>query len=73
MDSNELKELQDILDERYVLQNDCNSIVAQTNQKIDDMRVEFVEIKTKLNMIIGICGIICVPIVSIAVKLLFGQ
>lgn len=67
----ELKELQDIFDDRYVMQKDCNDTVSETNKKIDDVRIEFAEIKTKLNMIIGICGAICVPIVSIAVKLLF--
>lgn len=68
----DIEVLQKHLDERYVLQSDCNDTVMLTNKRIDDIRVDFAKIETKLNAIIGICAVIAVPIVSIAVKLLFG-
>lgn len=68
----DIEVLQNHLDERYVLQSDCNDTVMLTNKRIDDIRVDFAKIETKLNAIIGICAVIAVPIVSIAAKLLFG-
>lgn len=68
----DIEVLQNHLDERYVLQSDCNDTVMLTNKRIDDIRVDFAKIETRLNAIIGICAVIAVPIVSVAVKLLFG-
>ena len=42
MEQHELKELTDILDERYVQQSTCNTIQAHTNVKFanDDKRID---------------------------------
>ena len=42
IDKNDILELQDILDDRYVLQSDCNDKQATLNSKLanDDKRIE---------------------------------
>ena len=49
-DKNDLKELEDFFDDRYVMQSDCNDKQALVNQKFadDDKRIEFVTNKIKL-------------------------
>ena len=61
-------QLQDHFDGRYVKQADCRVTVADTERKIDGMTVEL----TNLKMLIGILGAIAVPVLAVAVKLLFS-
>ena len=65
-------QLQDHFDGRYVKQADCRVTVADTERKIDGMAVELTKINTTLKMLIGILGAIAVPILAVAVKLLFS-
>lgn len=60
------------LDERYVQKDACTDNHKETDKRIDSIREGFVEMKTKLNMLIGILSAIAVPVVGIAIKLLFG-
>ena len=45
---------------------------AAQERKIDGMTVELTKINTTLKMLIGILGAIAVPILAVAVKLLFS-
>lgn len=65
-------QLQDHFDGRYVKQVDCKVTVADTEKKIDGMTVELTKINTTLKMLIAILGAIAVPILAVAVKLLFS-
>lgn len=65
-------QLQDHFDGRYVKQAECKVTVADTEKKIDGMTVELTKINTTLKMLIAILGAIAVPILAVAVKLLFS-
>ena len=60
------------LDERYVKKDDCTVLRSDTDRRIDAIVTDFAVMKTKLNMLIGILSAIAVPVLAIAIKLLFG-
>lgn len=66
------KEVLDRLDERYVKIADCTTIQSETDKRIDAIHEDVAVVKTRMNTIIAILSAIAVPIVAIAVKLLFG-
>lgn len=65
-------QLQDHFDGRYVKQADCERTVEKEEAKIDGMTVELTKINTTLKMLIAILGAIAVPILAVAIKLLFS-
>lgn len=66
------KELMERFDERYVKRSECVSIQTETDKRIDDIHEAQAIMNTKMNIIIGISSSIAVPVIAIAVKLLFG-
>ena len=60
------------LDERYVKKDDCTVLRTETDRRIDAFVTDFAVMKTKLNMLMGILSAIAVPVLAIAIKLLFG-
>ena len=65
-------QLEDHFDGRYVKLDDCKKTVEKEEAKIDGMTVELTKINTTLKMLIAILGAIAVPILAVAVKLLFS-
>ena len=59
------------LDERYIKRIECVDIRSATDKRIDTIITDLATNKTKLNMLIAILSAIAVPVVAIAVKLLF--
>lgn len=70
----EVIEKEDIerLDERYVRKEDCSTIQADADKRIDQIHEAQAIMNTKLNTLIGILSAIGVSVLGIAVKLLFG-
>lgn len=66
------KEVLNRLDERYVKISDCTTIQAETDKRIDSIHEDVAIVKTRLTTVIAILSAIAVPVVAIAVKLLFG-
>lgn len=60
------------LDERYVRKEDCSTIQADTDKRIDQIHEAQAIMNTKLNILIGILSAIGVSVLGISVKLLFG-
>jgi len=60
------------LDERYVKRIECIDLRSATDQRIDTVITDLAINKTKLNILIGILSTIAVPVIGIAVKLLFN-
>lgn len=60
------------LDERYVQKDNCTVLRSDTDRRIDAIVTDMAVLKTKLNTLIGILSGIAVPVLAIAVKLLFG-
>ena len=65
-------QMQDHFDGRYVQIAECKRTVAQEEDKIDRLTVEFAKSNTKLSILIGILSAIAVPIISVCVKMLLG-
>lgn len=63
----------DRLDERYIKRTECIDLRSETDKRIDTMLLDMTAMKTKLNFLIGILAGIAVPVLAIAVKLLFGS
>lgn len=68
IDDNDIRRL----DERYVQKDDCTDKREETDKRIASLKEEFVEMKTKVNILIVILSTIAVPVVGIAIKYLFG-
>ena len=65
IDEKTVRDLEHRFDERYVLQDDCNRQLKDTYLRIEDVKVNMTEIKTRLNMIIAILGAIGVAAIGI--------
>lgn len=61
----------DRLDERYIKRIECIDLRTATDKRIDTIITDMAVNKTKLNVLIGILSAIGVPVLAIAVKLLF--
>lgn len=61
------------LDERFIKRTECIDLRSETDKRIDTMLLDMTAMKTKLNCLIGILAAIAVPVLAIAVKLLFGS
>lgn len=68
-----VKEDMDYLREMFVLRADCDRTAAEKGREIAEMRQDVAVIATKINMLLGILGAIAVPVLAIAIKLLFGD
>lgn len=66
------KQMQDHFDGRYMKIDECKKTVEKEEEKIDGMTVELTKINTTLKMLLAILGTIAVPILALAVKLLFS-
>lgn len=68
----EIKELEQLFDERYVLQNDCNEVQSSINKKFanDDKRIEILIQQQKINnwLTLAIAG----GIISLVIKIFLG-
>lgn len=73
MDHQELMELQDFFDRIYVRKEACEETSDANRERMDRLNIEFTKSNTKLNILIGILAAISVPIMSVAVKMLFGS
>lgn len=62
----------DRLDERYIKRSECVDLRADTDKRIDTIMMDMAVMKTKLNTLIAILSAIAVPVLAIAIKLLFG-
>lgn len=61
----------DALDARYVKKDDCVDHRTETAKEMEEIRRDSAILKTKLNIVIAILAAIGVPVLSIAVTLLF--
>lgn len=61
-----------VLDERYVKKDDCNDIQKEVDHRLSDGEKNIAVLITKMNTLIKILGAIAVPILAIAIKVLFG-
>lgn len=57
----------------FVPKDECSKTVARENEKIAELAVLGAKTNTKLSILIGILTTIAVPILTICVKLLFGD
>jgi hypothetical protein len=68
----EIKELEQLFDERYVLQNDCNEVQSSVNKRFanDDKRIEILIQQQKINnwLTLAIAG----GIISLVIKIFLG-
>lgn len=68
----EIKELEQLFDERYVLQNDCNEVQSNVNKRFanDDKRIEILIQQQKINnwLTLAIAG----GIISLVIKIFLG-
>jgi hypothetical protein len=68
----EIKELEKLFDERYVLQNDCNEVQSSVNKRFanDDKRIEILIQQQKINnwLTLAIAG----GIISLVIKIFLG-
>lgn len=58
---------------RFVTQKECEERNDRTQADIAGMREDVRELKTKINMLIGILAGIAVPVLGIAIKMLFDK
>ncbi|MBO5023574.1 MAG: hypothetical protein J6D11_04635 [Clostridia bacterium] len=72
MTNEEIRQLQDILDGRYVRKKDCARAVDKTEEHINELRVFVTKIGTKLNIITGILGAIGTAVLAAVVKIIIG-
>lgn len=75
----DINRLEDIFDERYVKKRDCDKNIEKTEENIkkaeehaNQTDLIVAKISTKLNLIVGILGVIGTAIVAAVVKLIFG-
>lgn len=68
IDDNDIKRLDDI----YVRKDDCEENRSELQNILNKQGTEMEVIKTKLNVLIGILSTIGIPILAIAIKLIFG-
>lgn len=61
----------DRLKEIFVTRQECQTTEDRLNEKMQSISQDVTTVKTKLNAVIGILGAIAIPILSIAVNLLF--
>lgn len=57
----------------FVPKDECNKTVAAENEKISNLMVLLAKTNTKLSILIGILATIAVPLLTLCVKLLFGD
>lgn len=62
----------EILDQRYVQKDDCNDIRKDVDRKIDGVDKAVAVLVNKVDMLVKILAAVAVPILAIAIKLLFG-
>lgn len=76
MDSNEMKEIVDEVLERgkeiFVCKDNCEEFRGKNQEKLLEIEKMITMLGTKQNAIIGILSVIGVPVLGIAIKLIFG-
>lgn len=60
------------LDERYVKKDDCVDMRSETDKRIDSIHEDVSVIKSEFKWLIAILSTIAVPVLGIAIKLIFG-
>lgn len=60
------------LKEMFITRSECETRTDESQRDIADLKSDVRECRAKLNMLIGILAAIAVPVLSIAIKLLFG-
>lgn len=60
------------LDERYVQKDACTEKMNESDHRMDGMQRDMAVLNVKLTWLIGILVTIAVPVLSIAIKYLFG-
>lgn len=68
IEDNDIKRLDDI----YVRKDDCEENRNELQNILNKQGTEMEVVKTKLNVLIGILSAIGIPILAIAIKLIFG-
>lgn len=68
IEDNDIKRLDDI----YVRKDDCEENRNELQNILNKQGTEMEVVKTKLNVLIGILSTIGIPILAIAIKLIFG-
>lgn len=68
IDENDILRLREI----FVTRQECETRTDENQRNIAELKSDVRECRTKLNMLIGILAAIAVPVLGIAVKILFG-
>lgn len=79
MTNEELEQLEQIFDGRYVQKNDCTKTVEKSEEKhnklsleVQQLKIEIAKMNTKLGVLVGILSAIGVSVIPLCVKMLFG-
>lgn len=72
MTNEEIRQLEDILDGRYVRKKDCARTVDKTEEHINALHLSITKIGTKLNIITGILSAIGTAVLAAVVKIIIG-
>lgn len=67
-----VEDLEEMLDGRYVLKNDCQKKQDEHYKKIEQIQLDTAKIGAKLNLIAIILGAIGTSIIAAVVKIIFG-
>lgn len=60
------------LKELFITRQECETRTDENQRNVAELKSDVRECRAKLNMLIGILAAIAVPVLGIAVKLLFG-
>lgn len=72
MDLTDIKQIEEHFDNRYVLKDDCTDRQEKVESRIEDSEKNIAILVTKMNTLIKILSAISVPVLAIAIKMLFG-
>lgn len=69
-----LKEtLRDLLDDIYVLKDDCDRDMQDVEKKLSNDSKELAVINTKLSLVLWLLGAVGAAVITVLIKLLFGM
>lgn len=60
------------LDDVYVRKEDCAAHRHEVEEKVNEVNTSHARLETKVNIALGILGVIGTAVVTVAVKLLIG-
>ena len=67
------KDDMEYLSEIFMPRAECRKSIEVRDREIFKVQQDIAVLVTKINMLIGILGAIAVPVLAIAIKLLFGE